>query len=139
MADEDLKKHISNEFNRVSAPKIVRVNELVSAFANRAAQRLGPAERFFGLETAVDRMKELNDPTLRAEGVYTGTGPQGTPETYVSSTFLRKKMLEAVDKGEARGLEDVAARLSTAAVEAVAQSEDHTAKARAGLLKPKAP
>lgn len=136
MADEDLKRHISNEFNRVSE-RVVSVRGLMATFNELAPRRLG----FFERGVIANVIKEqLADPaTQRSSGYFLGIDANGAPEAYVSSRFLQERLTALADTKDAKENKDVFVRATITAAEAVARSEDQTPRVRTGQIKPSAP
>ena len=137
MAETDgkalLKGIISNEFNRV-APKVVKVDDLIQAFDNLAGNNLGLLER----SAVRGKVQEMVQQDVRGTGVFQEPGPDGKPVMYVNSTFVKQTMIRAVDSGKLpEGYNDTVRRVSLTAAQAIEKCEDHSEKARAGLIKPK--
>jgi hypothetical protein len=136
MADEEkvkvregLKRDLSAAFNKV-ASKVVKMDDLIVNFDNLAGNNLGLIER--GI--ASSKMRELASNLPAAPGVYVGEG-----SSFVSTDFLKKGMIQAVDLGKLDGWEDAAKRAAVTTVQAVEKSPDQTAKVQTGQIKPKAP
>lgn len=127
---EGLKRELATIFNKVSASKVVQVNEVVTNFDNLAGSNFGMFER----GPVTNKVHSLVSKVPAAPGVFVDN-----TSTYVTPEFLKQGMLQAVDRGDVDGHEDVARRMALTAVEAVERSTDQTAKVKTGQIKPKAP
>lgn len=136
MSDEDIKRHISDEFNRVS-DRVVSVRGLMAAFNEIAPRRLG----FFERRVISNAIKEqMADPSVqRNSGYYLGVDANGNTEAYVSSRFLQEHLTSLADTKDAKRNKDVFVRATITAAEAVARTEDQAPKVRSGQIKPSSP
>lgn len=131
MTDE-LRRHVRDEFNRVSATKVVKAKDFVAAFEAVAKDRLGPIERAIALHRLKSR---LEGPLPKAEGIFRAEDAQGNIDTYVASRFMRDKTLSAVER--AKGREDLFMRATSSTVDALEKAEDQAAKLKNGQIVPK--
>jgi hypothetical protein len=129
MADrEKLKRELSEIFSQAAARKVVRVNDVVANFDNLAGDNFN----FLEIGRVKSKVHEMVNQVPAAPGVFVDS-----TSTYVTPEFLRKGMLDAVDRGDVDGYEGVAKRMATTAVQAVDRSPDQTQKVKAGLIQPK--
>ena len=126
---EELKRELSGIFNR-AAPRVVQVNEVVNNFDNLAGSNFN----FLEIGKVKDKVHGMVNQIPAGNGVFV----EGA-STYVTPEFLKQGMLQAVDRGDVDGYEDVAKRMARTAVQAVERSTDQTERVRAGLIKPKTP
>lgn len=127
---EGLKRELTGIFNKAAAGKVVQVNEVVSNFDNLAGNNFN----FLELGPVTQKVHGLVTKVSASPGVFVDN-----TSTYVTPEFLKQGMLQAVDRGDVDGHEDVARRMAITAVEAVDRSTDQTARVKAGLIKPKTP
>jgi hypothetical protein len=125
---ETLKRELAAIFNQVSPRKVVQVNEVVANFDNLTGSNFGLFER----GPVKDKVHAMVHKVPAAPGVFVDN-----TSTYVTPEFLKQGMLQAVDRGDTDGHEDVAKRMAQTAVQAVQRSTDQTPRVNAGLIKPK--
>jgi hypothetical protein len=135
---QEIKGRLLGAFNKV-APKVMKVDDLVRNFERDDGRYFKwyetPQELI--LEHMIHNMMGKRDvPAER--GVYTSV-ENGKTVNYVSSEFLRRHLISAIDSGRADEFLGDIEKAGFAAVDAVRDSPDQTPRVRSGELKPKTP
>jgi hypothetical protein len=133
---EALKNRLVGAFNQV-APKVMKVDDLVNNFEREDDKyfRWYQKPKEMVLEHMIRNMMGKRDvPAER--GVYTAV-ENGHTVNYVSSDFLRRHMINTITSGRADNYLDDIEKAGLAAVDAVRDSPDQSARVKSGEIKPK--
>lgn len=133
---EALKGKLLGEFNKV-APKVMKVNDLADNFEKDDNKYFRWYQK--PKELIIEHfMRGLLNKVPAEAGVYEGV-ENGKTITYVSSDFLKNRLIKAIDEGKADSYLDDAEKAGLAAVDAVRDTQDQSDRVRSGQLKPKQP
>lgn len=142
MADDDikakreaLKRELLGAFNRV-APKIMKVGDLANNFETADDKYFKWYQKPTELMAEHMMRNRLRKDVPAERGVYVGV-ENGKPETYVSSEYLRRHLIAGIDRGRADSDLEDARKVGLAAVDAVRETADESARVRTGEIKPK--
>ena len=132
---EALKKKLLGAFNSV-APKTMKVRDLANNFETADDKYFRWYQKPTELLAEHMMSNRLKQDIPAERGVYVGV-ENGRPETYVSSEYLRRHLINGIDSGRADDHLEDAEKIGLAAVDAVRETPDQSARVRTGEIKPK--
>ena len=132
---EALKGKLLAKFNEV-APKVMKVDDLANNFEKDDDKYFRWYQKPKELIAEYELRKLLKKDIPAEEGVFTSI-ENGKTVTYVSSDFLRRHMIKAIDEGKADSHLDDVEKVGYAAVDAVRDTADQSARVKSGQIRPK--
>ena len=132
---EALKGKLLDAFNKAAPnPKIMRADELAKNVDKEDDKYYGFFEKLHKWIAEKEMNKLLNKPAPSEQGVFVGN-ENGKEVTYLSSEYLKRKLIESIDAGRVDKYMDDAEKMGKAAADAVKITTDQTDKVKSGAIK----